>query len=638
MARELDPEEIRRLVAGGDLAGPPYLAIPQIGTPYHVGSMAPIVGAATVTGVPAGISLPGGARGESPLDYVGVYLVLRDYVRPEEIGVLSDGMCDAVMRAAVTVVGTENLIRFLCALGMTLRSPSPDHLQQFRARFIQYLQSAPRARVENALRPGPEQRVFLARQSLLASLRVALALPEIAPAPGPDPNIELWGLLFVHAVADGLAAEPSDDGQMIGRMPARLAAEMVRNAAFYETDDLYAAIDRQVRLWREFGAAGRAELGGVHPTDLVVDITGIEVEDFLALGFALMSHTMAWDPGKPLYLDEGFGAVDAERREAFLSLVASTREDLRMALAAPARSTWDFLAFQEAPVLRAPQGLLVLDPGYLFGRVTTGLYWIIHDYMRDERGPQHLDHWRHAWADMVEAIAVDELRPHAPKLFGPPSGASAAPTFYRESEIQKAYPGSKAADVVIDFGTALGAFEIVSGQLTIGTRIDGSPEAFRKDMEKLVFKKMRQLDKTAANLIGDECRLTGWRGEPREVFPVVVIGSGFVLNPIVANCIEDQRGAEGLFELPRIRPLSVIDLAELEMLEGLAVRGRNVLEVLDKWHQSGIAAMPLHNWLFRHVGTDPQLYRPPRMQPHMDATFVDLLRRLGVPDDTGHAA
>ncbi len=594
MARELDPEQFRRLVAGGEVTGPPYLAIPQIGTPYHVGSMAPIVGVPTVTGVPAGIGLPGGARGESPLDYVGVYLVLRDYIRPEEMGVFSEGMSDAVMRAAVTVVGTENLIRFLCALGMMLWSPSPDHLEQLRARFIQCLQSAPRARVENALRPGPEQRVFLARQSLLASLRVALALPEIAPAPGPDPNIELWGLLFVHAVAEGLAAEPSDDGQTIGRMPARLAAEMVRNTAFYETDDLYAAIDRQVRLWRDFGAAGCAELGGVHPADLVVDITGIEVEDFLALGFAVISHAMAWDPGQPLYLDEGFGAVDAARREAFLSHVASTREQLRTALAAPARSTWDFLAFQETPVLRAPQGLLVLDTAYLFGRVTTGLYWIIHDYMRDERGLRDLDHWRHAWADMVEAMAVDDLRPHAPKLLLPPSGGtSAAPTFYRESEIQRAYPGSKAADVVIDFGTVLGAFEIVSGQLTIGTRIDGSPEAFRKDMEKLVFKKMRQLDKTAANLIGDECRLTGWRGEPREVFPVVVIGSGFALNPIVANCIEDQRGAEGLFELPRIRPLSVIDLAELEMLEGLAVRGRNILEVLDQWHQSGIAAMPL---------------------------------------------
>ncbi len=636
----LDPEELRRLLTGGDVVGAPYLAVPQVGVPYHMGSMAPIVGAHTISGAHSGIVLPGRARGsESPLDFVGVYLVLRDYMRPDEIGVNSEGMCDAVIRAALTVAGTENLVRLLCVLGIMLHSPSPDHIEQLRSRFAQYLHPAPRTRFENALRPGADQRVFLARQSVLASLRLVLALPEIEPAPGPEPNIELWGLLFAHAVAEGLAAEPSDDRQKIGRLPARLAAEMIRNTAFYETDDMYSAIDRQIRLWREFGEAGRAELGGVHPADLVCEITGLEIEDFLALGFALMSQTMAWEPGKPLYLDEGFGAVDASRRDAFLTLVATTREDLRSLLAVPPRSKWDFLALQETPVLRAPQGLLVLDSPYLFGRVTTGLYWIVHDHMRDERGPSAVEHWRHAWADMVEAMAVGELRPHAPKLFRPAGGAGVVPvTFYRESDIQDVYPGSKTADVVIDFGTALGAFEIVSGQITIGTRIDGSPKAFMKDMEKLVFKKMRQLDKTASNLIGDEGRLTGWHGEPRDVFPVVVIGSGFVLNPIVANCIEDQRGAEGLFEHERIRPLSVIDLAELEMLEGLAVHGRNILEILEQWHQSGIASMPLHNWLFRHVGTDPKLYRPPRMEPHMDATFVDLLHRLGVPDDTGHAA
>ena len=153
-----------------------------------------------------------------------------------------------------------------------------------------------------------------------------------------------------------------------------------------------------------------------------------------------------------------------------------------------------------------------------------------------------------------------------------------------------------------------------------------------RDMEKLVFKKMRQLDVTAMNIVTDEAPLTSYRGQPRPVYPVIVIGSGFVLNPVVTNCIQGCVVSENLFRHAMIRQLSVIDLAELEMLEGLAAHDEGILAVLSGWHESGIANMPLNNWLYQRFGEQPTPFRPPRMQAHVTATFEDIIRRLRLRD------
>ena len=71
----------------------------------------------------------------------------------------------------------------------------------------------------------------------------------------------------------------------------------------------------------------------------------------------------------------------------------------------------------------------------------------------------------------------------------------------------KAYPEHKTADTVIDFGERFVAFEIVSGQISVNTRVHGSLMSYEADLERLVFKKLRQLDDTASCLIRDAARL-----------------------------------------------------------------------------------------------------------------------------------
>jgi hypothetical protein len=200
-----------------------------------------------------------------------------------------------------------------------------------------------------------------------------------------------------------------------------------------------------------------------------------------------------------------------------------------------------------------------------------------------------------------------------------------------EDSLGAAYgQGTKCCDQVIDAGRALVATDIVSGQLKVATRVEGNPTAFKEDLEKLVFKKIRQLDDTANNLIADEKALTGVSPKPpRPVYPVVAIGSAFSRNPVVSMVIEEQRDNEGLLANPLVRPLSVIDLPEVEMLAGLADGGASIPDLLDGWHQSGIADMSFRNHLLRVFGRNYRGFRSAHLKQTVDEIIANLCERYG---------
>ncbi len=509
MPSDGDPLGLCKLITGLQAGfGTPDLAILNSDTLYHAGTTVPVLAVQRVASSANGLIIPEGSA-VSVMDYIGVYIVLEDYIFPTDITIDMKTFCRSIIESAIVSQGTDNLLRFLSVLDIALGKP--DDLRQIQTEFIEGLSPVFQARLTARITSADDRRVFLTRQSILASVQIVLMHDYVPPVPGPT-SLGFWGILLTHAVASGLANEPPETSDTIGGIPATLAAEMVRNCAFNESEDIYGSIDRQKRIWKVFGHLGGPFLGGKHPADLVHQITGIQVEDFLALGFALYAHAMGWTPQKPLHLAEDFSDIDPDILQRFLSLVASTRDDLHSRLTQnPPRTNWDFLAIQDRPILRTPEGLLVLDGTYLFGRITTGLYWIVHDYLRDNYGEQDRLRWTQAWGAMVEALAEEDIEPHSPPIFGDPDST----TFYTEEDLACAYPDSKAADVVVDLGVTFVAFEIVSGQLTTGTRIDGTPEAFMKDMEKLVFKKMRQLDATATNLVFDERPLTAVQGPSR---------------------------------------------------------------------------------------------------------------------------
>jgi hypothetical protein len=82
--------------------------------------------------------------------------------------------------------------------------------------------------------------------------------------------------------------------------------------------------------------------------------------------------------------------------------------------------------------------------------------------------------------------------------------------------------------------------------------------------------------------------------------------------------------------------LAIIDMDELEMLEGLAETGASPVDVLRSWRASALGEWPLALYVFNTYGPWGPANRPSRMRDSVDRTFEDIIGRLKLlPGDGG---
>jgi hypothetical protein len=102
------------------------------------------------------------------------------------------------------------------------------------------------------------------------------------------------------------------------------------------------------------------------------------------------------------------------------------------------------------------------------------------------------------------------------------------------------------------------------------------------------------------------------------------------VNVLTLELIESMLKERGLLSDGRLERLAVIDLGELELLEGLAEVGQSPHEVLREWTTSTLRGVPLATFVHRRYAPLVDL-RPFRMKAAVDATLKALLTRLRLP-------
>ncbi|HEX2049075.1 MAG TPA: hypothetical protein VHJ34_00410 [Actinomycetota bacterium] len=581
------------------------------------GSSVPLVAADMTSATSTGLAVPPGAM-PTPDDYLGTYVDLSVYA--PELAEMYRKNINAVVEAALRRHSRSELITRLALLNRLIARK--DEAQAIADGYVDSLEPQCASRLRSALRDPTMRYVILGRQQLLATMRhlfIALSVSNPMSDDAVPPDVQ--AILLAHAVGTTLAAS-EDDSETLGNVPTYIVMEIVRLGLLYQHDDMYSAIDRHDRLWLEYGARVERVRLRAAPQQLVMEATGLDLEDILALGFALVATAMAWRPDRPPYLAESFGAVDDAVRERFFRLVADTEEGFNRRFR-ERLAPFDYLPFQQTPVLRGGNGLLVLDIDFLWDRITTGLYWLVHDHEKSAHGERARDQWTHAYAEMIEKSVVDQLITLAPPLLGTEERA-----FYSEDDIGRAFNG-KRCDAAIDVGHAIVLYEIVSGQLSTATRIEGSVAAFHSDTERLVLKKCRQLDAVARDILKDERPLTSARRVDLRVIPVVVVGGGYPVHSFTVEYIRDQLRRERCLIHASIEDVCVIDLRELEMLEGLAEQGHDVGVLLREWKHSSLATVFLRNFLIQRFGPHG-VPRPRRMATRVRSRLERVADRLGV--------
>ncbi|MFD8646581.1 hypothetical protein [Streptomyces mirabilis] len=518
-------------------------------------------------------------------------------------------------------------------------APFKEAVLAIQQRFLERLGTGLRKLAEGALAGAADgqPRWFIARQPTLRAMRLVLTTP--APQGEPDPRVtnflsdvdlETASVLLVHLVADTLRRERPEHEAKFGGIGESLAKEVVCNQIFNEPKDVGSAISRTWSLWTRHGANQKREKLDAAPVDLLADATGLGLVDILAPAFAYWVKTTETRlvgpvrvPAFPLL------KLPSEKVEKFLALYSATFDDLAAALEA-CDQPWQMLPLQNTPLLRVGDTVVVLDEPFLWEAVTSGLYWRVLEHLRVTGGDKAWQAWSRAYAEMIELLAEDLIKEIAPLLL---DGSS---SFFTEDDIKAAFPVKKGVtppncDTGIDFGNSVVLLEIVNKPMTLAAR-SGDLEAFKIDADKAVVEKTKQLNGTAELLLQSPQPAASPLAKPAEkVFPVVVCGNGFPLNPVTRNHIEERLKAEGWLQQPSVQPLAVVDLDELETCASLAKAGRLLPEMLSSWLSSPYRKGSLTVHVVDAYGGQ-SLKRPAHVSSDMGDAFEAIQLVLNIQD------
>lgn len=268
-----------------------------------------------------------------------------------------------------------------------------------------------------------------------------------------------------------------------------------------------------------------------------------------------------------------------ETVERFLALFATTPAELASELAA-CELPWQMLPLQTRPLVRIGDDVVVLDEPFLMEAVTTGLYWRVSDHVRMSDSEAWRP-WSAAYAEMIEALAEELVEGLAPTLLDRSSA------FFTEEDIKTAFATKKQTppniDAGVDFGIGVTLFEIVNKHMSLQAR-SGDIAASKTDVDQAVITKAGQLDGTTALLRRDpQPPASPLRKPAGTVFPIIVCGNHFPVNPVTRNYVEGLLQGKGMLQVPGIQPLAVIDLDELESCVSLAKAGVLLPDLLAPW-------------------------------------------------------
>ena len=409
-------------------------------------------------------------------------------------------------------------------------------------------------------------------------------------------------------------------------------SEIVANQYFNASVDPAHLTGRFVRRWLELPATT-----DVTPSfDLKAtfeEATGCALWDVstIALGF-----WAAVDVGQTRFNKSYFARLgwEPERLDRVWRLLSADRDQMRGLIELEREQlgdeslSWAFSPFERYPLFRLPDdNVIVLSPDLLVRRV---FGWLPFFDVRSTLSGKKRGQFERFFRKVTEAYAVEVLASIA---------TDRGLRFYNEAEIEAAYAadGVQLADTVIEAVDAFIVTEIGTHQLTRETVAGVSHAKLQTDLAA-ILEKARQVHSTILQLRADEERLTGQSPLPgRRYYPIVVATEGFPANPVTLTRLWDLLRKEGLLQEPRVAPLQVLDLIELEMVEGAQEDGGpSFRSLLDSKERGGMARASLRDHMVAELGLRPS--RPHRLDALWQQPFDIAAAQLDADFDPSETA
>ena len=411
-------------------------------------------------------------------------------------------------------------------------------------------------------------------------------------------DLILCAVLLVHVVGEQMKApRTSSDSTTVAKdfgIAPDLILELICSGALVRTENVGNLIGRTRLLYVEYAPRVSRFTLKLPILEFIREAIGMPFDDYLSIGFALWAFTESKkDLQAPLIsIDSGvFQKISSGSINRFLDLYSQSIDEFS-GKCRNSIGSWQMHPIQDRPLLREGQQVLVLDQQYLLDCFTRGLYWRIHDHARDVYGDDERKKWTQFYAEMHEAMVGSYFRSFALEYVGERT------TFFGEEKLKLAFPEGQVCDFGLDFGEAVILGEAQSGQFARNTIQGADVNQYLKDLNKMVLGKVTQLDSTANNLLlSEQPKASPLKAAAKRIYPIVITGGIFTSNPYSNKFIDKEITSAGLLTDPRVEPLSILDLRDLEEAEGIKVRdGVTLLQLIVSW-KSTSPDISLSDWI-----------------------------------------
>ncbi|WP_173066013.1 hypothetical protein [Phytohabitans houttuyneae] len=587
--------------------------MPNEGQLYQAGTTVPAIGAVVQTNT--GLWVPQGSSvSPAPLDFARTYITLSE---------VTDGFDVSLdwLRSALNRIPIESAIQLVAVAMAKLRDPGrSDPAGDLDRESLPYFTEPTRSRVARKISDG----------SLIHAPQLLMVLAKLALAGCPDEVdtkdfFETSRAILLLVLADNLKSSrmPTTIDQTV-HLSNELVLELAANTNFnstYREDSQLALFQRR---WIEIPRESPSTYYSRPLDEVFAEATGMDLSDLVSFAIGIWASCVAGNP--VVHYPTYFANFDwnEERLGTLITSVSMPIQEYREAIRRELTEhplDWYFTTFARYPLVRFGKHLVVLDPELVLKRCL-GLPPMFHMQQKlEERG-------RHRESIAVKQAFDEYSEKYARQIFESLAGTLGVKRVYSDSDLKRAYKGLSVADVAVDYGDAWVVVEVTTSQAARNTINAVSVDGLERD-RKMVVHEASQIAATIDQLRQNRIALTGDQNVMQAIFyPIIVLTEGFPANPLVTSLMRQEIKAAGLLKEQDIAPLELMDLVELDMIEGVVeTKGPALPRILDLKRESSFHADSVRNFLLGDRRFTPQ--RPRRVTETFRRVFFETIRKMG---------
>jgi len=432
------------------------------------------------------------------------------------------------------------------------------------------------------------ERIIFFPQQLLFTAKMALLHSPDRDDGRPDPEFRDTLLELLLMAADFLDRLDLPNDREKGR--SVMLAHMVRNYLLNATEQVRYMMPRTSLLYLKlpFAAECRA-----HPDFLDLPVvfrtaTGFDLKDYLAFGFALLTWFLGQSYVRGSFRDDhgainpvtffSEATIDATLARRLLQSFTHTHASAPAAFQARAgdatRLTYDFLPFMAKPLYQIRDDIIIpMHLGYLAARFANGIYWTIFDYLQDNERLKFSRFFGWVFEVYVRRSFERSM----------PSVGPLARRAFPEFPYRSRYGERKTSDLVLLYPRTAVFIEATASRIRFeGTAISGDLHAFETDISKIILENARQLTHRIRDFRAGLYNFDGVTTRDIDrIFPVIVTVHAVPESTIIWSHISRMLADRDLLTDLRIERIQLIDVEELEILEGIFPQGVSLLQILE---------------------------------------------------------